>query len=84
MTGHFHVGPCPNCRQGRLFLYRSVKTGIVYGHCEECEWGYLSPDRLAAGDGFLTLLDDDDAEPAGEEDIRRSAWANGGIFTVPE
>ncbi|MDT3375772.1 hypothetical protein RNI52_00410 [Labrys neptuniae] len=84
MSCHFHAGLCPGCGQGRLFLYRSADTGTAYGHCEECEWGYRSPDRLAARDGFLTLLDEEDAEPANEEDIRRSAWANGRIFAVRE
>ncbi|QEN86106.1 hypothetical protein FZC33_07910 [Labrys sp. KNU-23] len=84
MTDNFHAGPCPGCRQGRLFLYRNAVTGTVYGHCEECEWGYASPDRLAAKDGFLTLLEEEDAEPASEEDIRRSAWANGRIFVAHE
>lgn len=77
MTIRYHIGQCPLCRQGRLFLFRNSATGGVYGHCEECEHGFLSPDDLEAGQGgFLTLLDDDEADWATREDIRRSVWAN--------
>ncbi len=82
MTPHFHVGQCPSCRQGRLFLYRKVITGLIYGHCEECEWGYSSPDELAAGRGFLTLFDPDEAEAANHAQIRRSPWADAMIFVA--
>lgn len=77
MTIRFHIGQCPICRQGRLFLFRNATTGDIYGHCEECEHGFLSPDDLEAEQGgFLTLLIDDDADWATEEEVRRSVWVN--------
>ncbi|CDN58477.1 Hypothetical protein RG1141_PB01290 (plasmid) [Neorhizobium galegae bv. officinalis bv. officinalis str. HAMBI 1141] len=72
----FHAGKCPNCHNGRLFLFREIETGDVYGHCEECEQGYRSPDDIESNIGFLTLLDDSDAEWATEVEISRSVWAN--------
>jgi len=82
MTG-FHVGRCPLCAQGRIILFRRVDSGDVYGHCEECEQGYLSPDELTARGGHLTLLDDADAEPATREDVERSVWANWQSWPMP-
>ncbi|MET3793230.1 hypothetical protein [Aquamicrobium terrae] len=77
MADRFHIGTCPSCREGRLFLFRNLVSGDVYGHCEECEQGYNTPDDLEAKNGgFLTLLDQDDAEWAAEEEVGRSVWAN--------
>ncbi len=76
MAQRFHIGQCPMCRQGRLLLFRSLATGDVYGHCEECEQGYLKPDDLNLKGGFLTTLDDSDAEWATAEEVGRSVWAN--------
>lgn len=50
----FHAGNCPSCRNGRLFLFRESETGDVYGHCEECEQGYRSPEEIEGKSGFLT------------------------------
>lgn len=83
MSLSYHIGQCPSCRQGRLFLFRNLTTGDVYGHCEECEQGYLTPDELEAkGGGFLTLVDDADAEWATEEEVGRSVWANYKLWAV--
>jgi hypothetical protein len=76
----YHVGNCPACRNGRLFLFRETDTGDVYGHCEECEQGFRSPDEIDANSGFLTLLNPSGAEWATAEDIGRSVWANYEIF----
>jgi uncharacterized protein (DUF983 family) len=83
VSTEFHIGQCPQCRQGRLFLFRNVETGDIYGHCEECEQGYLSPDDLEAEQGgFLTLLDDADAEWATQEEVARSVWANYKLWVI--
>jgi len=76
MLNRYHAGKCPSCRQGRLFLFRNLATDDVYGHCEECEWGYITPGDIEEKSAFLTLLDDDDAEYATIEEISRSVWAN--------
>jgi hypothetical protein len=76
----FHAGHCPNCHNGRLFLFRESETGDVYGHCEECEQGYQSPGDIESNNGFLTLLNDSDAEWATEDEISRSVWANYRVF----
>lgn len=76
----FHAGHCPSCHNGRLFLFRESDTGDVYGHCEECEHGYRSPAEIESNSGFLTLLNDSDAEWATEDEISRSVWANYQIF----
>jgi uncharacterized protein (DUF983 family) len=31
---------CPFCNQGRLFVFKNLKTNKLYLHCEECERGY--------------------------------------------
>ena len=62
----FHAGNCPSCQNGRLF--------------EECEQGYRSPEEVESKSGFLTLLNDSDAEWATEDEISRSVWANHQIF----
>ncbi len=76
----YHVGNCPACRNGRLFLFRETDTGDVYGHCEECEQGFRSPDEIDANSGFPTLLNPSDAQWATAEDIGRSVWANYTLF----
>ncbi len=78
----YHVGNCPTCRNGRLFLFRVTDTGDVYGHCEECEQGFRSPEEIEANSGFLTLLNQSDADWAIDEEIGRSVWANYSIFTA--
>jgi hypothetical protein len=84
MAEHYHIGKCPLCAQGRLLLFRNSETGDIYGHCEECEQGYLTPEELeAAGGGFLTTLSDDAAEWASAEEIGRSVWANYRVWPVP-
>jgi hypothetical protein len=72
----FHAGNCPSCQNGRLFLFCESETGDVYAHCEECEQGYRSPEEVEGKSGFLTLLNDSDAEWATEDEISRSVWAN--------
>ncbi|TDX83599.1 hypothetical protein EDE05_1065 [Neorhizobium sp. R1-B] len=76
----FHAGNCPSCHNGRLFLFRESDTGDVYGHCEECEQGYRTPAEIGSNSGFLTLLDEVDADWATEDEISRSVWANYRIF----
>ncbi|UNK36925.1 hypothetical protein MNR02_10550 [Shinella sp. H4-D48] len=76
----YHAGNCPACRNGRLFLFRKTDTGDVYGHYEECEQGFRSPDEIDAKSGFLTLLNPSDAQWATAADIGRSVWANYEIF----
>lgn len=78
----YHVGNCPSCRNGRLFLFHEVDTGDVYGHCEECEQGFRSPDEVETNSGFLTLLNESDADWATEAEIGRSVWANYKIFSA--
>jgi hypothetical protein len=73
---NYHVGNCPGCRNGRLFLFCEAETGDVYGHCEECEQGFRSPDEIETNSGFLTLLNESDADWATAEEIGRSVWAN--------
>ena len=75
----YHVGNCPTCCNGRLFLFREAATGAVYGHCEECEQGFRTPDDIERETGFLTLLDDCDAEWATEDEIAGSIWRNGNV-----
>lgn len=77
---HYHVGTCPCCRNGRLFLFREADTGDVYGHCEECEQGFRSPQEIEANGGFLTLLNPSDADWATDAEISRSVWANYTLF----
>lgn len=82
MDEKFHIGECPICRQGRLLLFRNLESGDIYGHCEECEQGFLTPDELEERTGFLTLASDDDADWATEEQISRSVWANYKVWRV--
>lgn len=83
MAERFHIGICPLCRQGRLMLFRNTASDDVYGHCEECEQGYLSPDELEGRTGgVLTLQSDEEAEWATAEEVRRSVWANYRIWLV--
>ena len=81
-TLRLHVGQCPLCRQGRLFLFRSVENGQVYAHCEECEQGYRSPDELQYECGFPTLADDGAADWASEDDVGSSVWAGYKVQTA--
>ena len=76
MLNRYHAGNCPFCRQGRLFLFRNGTTEDIYAHCEECEWGYLTPQEVEQTSGFLTLLEDFEADYATLEEISRSVWAN--------
>lgn len=76
----FYAGSCPSCHNGRLFLFRESDTGDVYGHCEECEQGYRTPAEIESNSGFLTLLNDADADWATEAEISRSVWANYRVF----
>ncbi|WP_439618329.1 hypothetical protein [Shinella sp.] len=78
----YHVGNCRKCRNGRLFLFCEADSGDVYGHCEECEQGFRSPDEIDASSGFLTLLNPSEAEWATAEEIGRSVWANYRLFTA--
>jgi hypothetical protein len=78
----YHLGNCPSCRSGRLFLFCEADTGDVYGHCEECEHGYRSPVEIEERGGFLTLLNDSEADWATENEISRSVWANYDVYAV--
>jgi len=80
----YHVGNCPACRNARLFLFREIDTGDVYGYCEECEQGFRNPDEIRANSGFLTLLNESDANWATQEEIGRSVWANYRVFSAQE
>lgn len=84
MLNRYHAGKCPSCRQGRLFLFRNLATDDVYGHCEECEWGYITPGDIETNNAFLTLLDDDDAEYATIEEISQSVWANYTVIALDD
>ena len=84
MLHRYYAGNCPSCRQGRLFLFRNLATEDIYAHCEECEWGYITPGDIEAKSSFLTLLDDDDAEYATIDEISRSVWANYTVVLVDE
>lgn len=84
MAQRFHVGQCPMCRQGRLFLFRNSVSADVYGHCEECEQGFLKPDDLRGNGGYLTLQDETEAEWATMEEVGRSVWANYRLWTVED
>ncbi|WP_455918927.1 hypothetical protein [Ensifer canadensis] len=64
----FHAGNCPSCQNGRLFLFCESETGD--------EQGYRSPEEVEGKSGFLTLLNNSDAEWATEDEISRSVWAN--------
>ena len=54
---------------------KNLSAEQLYLHCEECEDGWHNPhqvDDLAAG--FLTLLQDFEAEPATWEEIEKAGW----------
>ncbi len=72
----YHVGTCPLCNQGRLWLQKNLTTSAIYAHCEECDQGYLSPEdiKIASG-GFLTLMEDYETEDPTGEDVENSVWA---------
>ncbi|MBA5800456.1 MULTISPECIES: hypothetical protein [Rhizobium] len=84
MNRRDHASNCPACRQGRLFLFRNLTTDDIYAHCEECEWGYLTPAQIETKGGFLTLLEDFDADYAESEAISRSVWANYIVVAVDD
>jgi hypothetical protein len=84
MLDRYHAGNCPFCRQGRLFLFRNLATDGVYAHCEECEWGYVTPSDIEVKSGFLTLPDDDDADYATIDEISRSVWASYTVVAVED
>ncbi len=76
---------CPLCNQGRLFVMRDSTNERLYLHCEECEWGFRNPaDVYVGGPMFLTLLEEFDAAPATEEEIRRDlAFCDLHLVDVP-
>ncbi|WP_411034589.1 hypothetical protein [Shinella sp. BYT-45] len=83
----YHVGTCPLCNQGRLFLQKNLNASVIYAHCEECEHGYRSPGDIGFPDrGFLTLTEDYDTDDPTREEISRSEWARATIWseTVPD
>ncbi|NTA40307.1 hypothetical protein [Agrobacterium salinitolerans] len=84
MHRRYHAGNCTSCRQGRLFLFRNLATEDIYAHCEECEWGYLTPAEIEAKGGYLTLLEEFDAEYAVSDAISRSVWANYTVVAVDD
>jgi hypothetical protein len=71
---------CPRCSLGgggRLFIYEDATNRRLYLHCDECEWGWLHPEQVAAPDaGFLTLNETSDAHPATPEAIERFGWSH--------
>ncbi len=74
----------PVLSPGRLFLIRNLATEDIYGHCEECEWGYITRGDMETKSAFLSLLDDDEAEYATIDDISRSVWVNYTVVLVDE
>ncbi|WP_276122075.1 hypothetical protein [Pararhizobium qamdonense] len=84
MPRRYHAGNCSSCRQARLFLFRNLVTDDIYAHREECEWGYLTPAEIETKGGFLTLLEEFDADYAGSDAISRSVWANYKVVAVDD
>jgi hypothetical protein len=82
MPRRFHARNCSSCRQGRLFLFRNLVTDDIYAHCEECEWGYLTPANIETKGGFLTLLEEFDVDYASSDAIFRSVWASYTVVAV--
>ncbi|GKX52731.1 hypothetical protein [Budvicia aquatica] len=66
---------CPNCNQGRLFVFDDITNKRLYLHCEECEMGWISPDDVDRNiNKFLTLLEDFEAVEATYNQIRNYGW----------
>jgi hypothetical protein len=59
-------------------------TDNIYAHCEECEWGYLTPADIETKGGFLTLLEEFDADYAGSDAISLSVWADCTVLAVDD
>lgn len=68
---------CPNCNQGRLFVFYDITNKRLYLHCEECEMGWICPNDVDKHTNkFLTLLEDFEAVEATFEQIKNCGWNN--------
>ena len=78
MPKYYWYKLCPVCDgQGRLLIREDVTNRRLYLHCEECEWGWLSPEQAHnPAAGFLTLnveyADDDNPN---WETIEKYGWS---------
>ncbi|WP_415891600.1 hypothetical protein ACMXYN_09485 [Neptuniibacter sp. PT8_73] len=66
---------CPNCNQGRLIVTEDITNNRLYLHCEECEMGWLDPERANEVEfGFLTLLEEFETVNPDLATINRYGW----------
>jgi hypothetical protein len=78
MTQYWYT-ECPRCGLGgggRLFLFEDVTNHRLYLHCDECEWGWASPEDVRRTQtGFLTLTETFESHPASREMIEEYGWS---------
>lgn len=69
---------CSRCRQTALFIMRRQDSGMLYLHCEECEWAWDYPDDVESiAKGFLGL--EVDGEYATQGEVDDAGWVKYGI-----
>lgn len=81
---YFWYRICPNCNQGRLFIFKNVNANKLYLHCEECETGYYDPSHLDKEHSFLTLNEDFESVIATMDDVKMYGWGQLQIEMVIE
>lgn len=75
MTKYYWYKICPACQQGRLVITKNTSQDKLYLHCDECEMGWPTPgDADANINGFLTLLEEYDAEAPSIDEIESCDW----------
>jgi len=84
MTKFYWYKNCPKCSQGRLIICENLDKKILYFHCEECEYGFLSKREVVKNRGFLTLLEEFQSEIASWESIKNYGWESYAIESFIE
>ena len=82
----FWLSTCPYCNhQGRLVVMKDLTRNRLYLHCEECESGWVDPNKLDdPNTRFLTLDEEFDAEPATENEIRQHGWSTENLQRIAQ
>lgn len=76
MTRYYWYKQCPICEgQGRLLILRDMTRNRMYLHCEECEWGWIDPEKADNPEAaFLTLDEEFESEVPTLEQIQQYGW----------
>lgn len=82
MAKLFWFTTCRLCEQGRLFIYWNCVRETPYLHCEECEWGWNDPSKLAPADGFLTVEEEDEARAPTQAELEKAGWVKFALHEV--